>query len=189
MRWGVGMAPEYALITVCGAVFGVLLWWRWRLGSREAVAVLPPGLRAARLVFAESLFRSGGEVSITARVDRVYRNAAGVLVLVELKTRHAHRSHWSDVIELSAQRVAVMGQTGQAVAKHAYVLTETPGGRRSGSHRVELMAAEDVMALALRRESLLRGAKEAHRTRVPGLCRTCPFVAECGLPRSSLLDR
>ena len=183
------MALEYALITGCAAVVAVLLWRQWRHRSREAVAVLPPELRAARLAYAESLFRSGGEVSITARVDRAYRNAAGVLILVELKTRHAHRSHWSDVIELSAQRVAVMGQTGQAVAKHAYVLTETPGGRRSGSHRVELMAAEDVMALALRRESLLRGAKEPHRTRVPGLCRTCPFVAECGLPRSSLLDR
>jgi CRISPR-associated exonuclease Cas4 len=117
----------------------------------------PWELRAAPIVFAENVFRLDGVVSITATVDRVYRNASGLLVLVELKTRKASVSHWSDVIELSAQRVAVMGQTGRAVAKHAYVLTETPTGRRSGWHRVELISAEALTSMALRRESLLRG--------------------------------
>lgn len=167
--------------TLCvagGIVFVALVWWLW-----STAVALPRELRAASIVFAENVFRVDGAVSITARVDRVYRNAAGLLVLVELKTREASVSHWSDVIELSAQRLAVMGQTGQAVAKHAYILTETPDGRRSGWHRVELMSAEALTALALRRESLLRRSTEAEWTRVPGLCRTCPFVVECDPPR------
>ena len=177
-----------ALLTIAGIlVIALSLSTRRRVGS--ALVNLPRELRGARLVYAEHLFRVDGAVSITARVDRVYRDAAGLLVLVELKTRKANVSYWSDVIELSAQRVAVMEQTGQAVAKHAYVLTATPAGRRSGCHRVELMASEDVMALVLRREALLRGTKEADGTCVPGLCRTCPFVGECGWPRSKPLDQ
>ena len=173
------MDDDTALCIAGGITFGALVWQLW-----SAAVVLPWELRAARIVYAENVFRLDGAVSITARVDRVYRNAAGLLVLVELKTRKASVGHWSDVIELSAQRVAVMGQTSQAVAKHAYVLTETPAGRRSGWHRVELMSAEVLMALSLRRESLLRGRTEPEWTRVSGLCRTCPFVIECGSPRS-----
>ena len=172
------MDDENTLCIVVGIAFAALVWWLW-----STAVALPRELRAASIVFAEKVFRVDGAVSISARVDRVYRNAAGLLVLVELKTREASVSHRSDVIELSAQRVAVMGQTGQAVANHAYVLTETPAGRRSGWHRVELMSAEALMTLALRRDSLLRGTTEAERTRVPGLCRTCPFVVECNSPR------
>jgi len=134
------MASEAAFLLACFGMLGLLLWCRWRLRLRGTVVVLPAELRGARLVYAERLFRSTGAVSISARVDRVYRNAAGILVLVELKTRQANRRHDSDVIELSAQRVALMGQTGELVAKHAYVLTQMPAGNWSGVHRVELMS-------------------------------------------------
>lgn len=173
------MATEAVLLIAFLCGFAVLLWRRWRRDSRGTSIALPPELRNSQLVHAESQFRSPGLVSISARVDRVYRNPAGVLVLVEMKTRRASRGQASDVIELSAQRVALTGQTGQPVAAHAYVLTQTPAGSWSGAHRVELMSPDEVMALVLRRESLLRGAEAAHRTRAAGLCRTCPFVSEC----------
>lgn len=172
------MDDDTALCIAGGIAVAALVWRLW-----SAAVALPWELRAARIVYSENVFRFDGAVSIVARVDRVYRNEAGLLVLVELKTRKASVWHWSDVIELSAQRVAVMGQTGRAVAQHAYVLTETPAGRKSGWHRVELMNAEVLLALALRRESLLRGRTHAEWTRSPGLCRTCPFVIECGSPR------
>ena len=53
---------------------------------------MPPELRASRLAYAEQLFRSVGPVSVSARVDRAYRDQAGVVTLVELKTRKADRS-------------------------------------------------------------------------------------------------
>jgi len=143
------------------------------------VAVLPPELRRARLVYAERLFRSVGAVSVTAKVDRVYRNAAGALVLIELKTREANRTYWSDVIELSAQRVAVMGQTGEAVADHAYVLTDRPDGHRTGCHRVRLKPHNDLITFVARRRELLAGKIEPQPTRSSGMCRKCAFAWPC----------
>ena len=117
-----------ALDALAIALIGVLvcLWWLWRLHLGRPVDVLPPELRTAQLIYAERLFRSTGLVSITAKVDRVYRNGANELVLLELKTRCASRAYLSDVIELSAQRIAVMAQTGEPVSGHGYVLIEEP---------------------------------------------------------------
>lgn len=155
-----------------------LVLWRCRRSS-SAEARLPTELRGACLVYAERLFRSTGPVSITAKVDRVYRNAMGILVLVELKTREANRVYWADVIELSAQRFALMGQMGEAVADHAYVLTERPDGRRSGCHRVRLMASRNVIALATRRQELLLGEVEPQTACFRGMCRKCAFTRIC----------
>ena len=162
------------------ALVGVLavLWWLWRLNSGRTVAVLPPELRTAPLIYAERLFRYIGPVSITAKVDRVYRNAACELVLLELKTRPTNRVYPSDVIELSAQRVAVMAQTRMSVAGYAYVLIEMLD-RRTAWHRVELVRTEAVMALAVRRNALLAGDVDARCARSLGICRTCGFRREC----------
>jgi len=43
----------------------------------------------------------------------------GELVLVEVKTRQPSRAYLSDVIELSAQRIALMERTKEPVALHA----------------------------------------------------------------------
>ena len=85
-----------------------------------------PELRASRLAYAEQLFRSEGPASVSARVDRAYRNQAGVVTLVELKTREADRAYLSDVIELSAQRFALSSQTGEFVNAMGYVASESP---------------------------------------------------------------
>jgi CRISPR-associated exonuclease Cas4 len=99
------------------------------------------------LAFAERLFRSEGPVPLVAKLDRAYRNAAGVLVLIELKTRVTSRAYGSEVIELSAQRLALAAQTGDVVSDYAYVLTQHPDGRRTGWHLVRLLAHADVVAL------------------------------------------
>ena len=171
------MALDVAIITFIAVLAS--LWLLWCLHSARTVGTLPPELRTARLVYVERLFRSVGPVSISAKVDRVYRNAAGELVLLELKTRRASRAYLSDVIELSAQRIAVMAQTREPVVWHAYVLTEVPEGRRTAWHRVELIPPGDLMALALRRKALLAGEIDAHCARLPGMCRICGFRREC----------
>ncbi|MDI1339515.1 MAG: PD-(D/E)XK nuclease family protein [Burkholderiaceae bacterium] len=169
-----------AVAVVCFVVFVVVLWWH--LWPRPPEEELPPELCGTRLVYAERLFCSLGPVSITAKVDRVYRNAKEALILVGLKTRKANRAYRSDVIELSAQRLALMGQTGEAVADHAYVLTERPDGRRTGCHRVRLMEPVDLIALVERREKLLAGKAEPRPTCAPGMCQKCAFARLCDPP-------
>ncbi len=166
----------FVVIVWVGGLTVAIGWLRWlRLND----AGLPPELRGARLVYAERLFRSRGPVSITAKADRAYRNAKGALVLVELKTRKANRTYRSDVIELSAQRLALMDQTGERVTDHAYVLTERPDGRRTGCHRVRLMEPVDLIALVAQREQLLAGKVEPQTTCAPGMCQKCAFVRTC----------
>lgn len=173
------MGAEAAVIAGVAALT-LVLWWRRR--SSPVRAGLPPELRRARLAFAERLFRSEVPLPLVAKVDRAYRNSAGVLVLIELKTRAASRAYGSDVIELSAQRSALAAQTGDVVADYAYVLTQHPDGRRTGWHPVRLLAHADVVALVLRRKELLAGGAEPRLTDSPGVCRECVFVRACRPP-------
>lgn len=170
-----------AAVVIGVVALAVALWW-WRSRSNLHRARLLPELRSACLVYAEQLFRSAGPVSISAKVDRVYRNAAGVLVLVELKTRELNRTYQSDVIELSAQRLALMAQTGALVSDQAFVLTERPDGHRTGCHRVRLMSHGDVVSLVMRRQDLLTGKAAPEPACSPGLCRKCAFVLLCDPP-------
>ncbi len=175
------MRLEAATVVVVGAL-AVILWCRRRSGLGPCGAVLPPELRRTRLVYAERLLWSTGALPITAKVDRVYRNAAGALVLVELKARAANLAYWSDVIELSAQRVALMAQTGEVVADHGYVLTERQDGFRVGWHWVKLMTHADVIGLATRRQELLARKVNPQPICLPGMCRKCAFVHRCNPP-------
>lgn len=171
------MRLDAVVVTAIGAL-AALLWGMYRRAGPGEVW-LPPELRGARLVYTERLFRTGGPTSISARVDRVYCSAAGALVLVELKTRVANRTYLSDVIELSAQRLAVMAETGSAVSNYAFVLTEWPDGRKTGCHRVMLIPHIDLLALATRRQDLLAGVVEPRPTCSPGMCRKCTFFKQC----------
>ncbi|RTL48477.1 MAG: hypothetical protein EKK46_15910 [Rhodocyclaceae bacterium] len=170
------MVDESGILIIAAVLIG--LWsfrWRWAAGA------LPPELKTARLIYAERVFRSRGSITLTAKLDRAYRVGTGPLILVELKTRRSHRAYPSDVIELSAQRVAVQAQTGERVAEYAYVLVERPSGRKAGWYRVDLMAPADVVALALRREALLAGLIEPRCARSIWICQDCVFWPECRL--------
>jgi hypothetical protein len=90
-------------------------WLSARALRRSTLEWHPEELRAARLVYAEKTFRADGQPRIIARLDRAYR-VADHLVLVELKNRSIHRTYLSDVIELSAQKLAVEIATGQSVS-------------------------------------------------------------------------
>jgi hypothetical protein len=62
------------LITTC--------WWLRRRGEREADDRLPHPLRSARLAYGERVFRSNGQIRISARVNRGYRDGRGHLTLL-----------------------------------------------------------------------------------------------------------
>lgn len=131
---------------------------------------------------AERLFRSNGRIRISARVDRAYRDHAGQLTLVELKTRGRDMIYPSDVIELSAQRVALMAASGEAVSARAYVLVQGIDGEGRRVHRVDLLTEAQVAALAKRRQDLLSGEAQARRTCIRGLCDGCAFAKPCRKP-------
>ncbi len=165
----------------CGGALVAVLGWLW-LMRRRLLPGVPPELRGAQLAYAERLFRSSGFLPITARVDRAYRGAAGLLVLIELKTRGTDQVYLSDVIELSAQRVALMAETGEVVADYAFVLTEAPDSRPMSYHRVVLIGEAAIEQLVTKRHELIRGNSKP--TRIPNhtICQECAFRRRCYLP-------
>lgn len=169
------------LVLVVVVVVTFVVWQRRArsTGPELGLAWLPRELRGAKLVYAEQTFCAEGDITIIAKLDRGYRNPSGVIILVELKTRSANRPYFSDVIELSAQRLAVHAQTGERVAAFGYVLVQRPGRLFKSAHRVDLMSAEDVGALARRREYILNGHLVPRYTCSKGLCGGCAFMQEC----------
>ena len=171
------------LVSVTVVCFALILGL-WR--SRREIAVLaerasrPEALLNAKLVYMERLFRVFKPVRLVAKLDRAYRMPSGLIVLVELKCRRINRPFLSDVIQLSAQRMAVMGQTRQPVATYAYVMVKAPTRRALPIvHRVELMSDEQVVALVRRREEILAGRILPRRPSSLRTCDACAFQADC----------
>jgi CRISPR-associated exonuclease Cas4 len=171
------VAPA-ALIAV--VLLLVLVRWirRVRLVASER-AWRPLELQRAELAYVERLFRTRSPLRLVARVDRGYRQQDGSIVLVELKTRRTNRAYFSDIIELSAQRIAVQAQTGKRVAHHAYVLIQQVPSGRKVPHRVDLLPTDDVVALAQRREAILTKASVPCCARAESLCAECVFETPC----------
>lgn len=166
---------------VMGVAAGAALLWTlvrnaWR--PRTRTPQWPPEeLNEAGLTYVERRFRSDGPRSIVARVDQAYRNPHGLITLVELKTRAEDCVYPSDIIELSAQRLALSSETGERVATVAFVVVESEGRRMPW--RIKLMSTGEVLALAQRREDLLNGFTAPRATSHPGLCATCAYRARC----------
>jgi CRISPR-associated exonuclease Cas4 len=169
-------------VAACAVLVAVLALHR-RRGAAAKTAELasrPLALSAAKLVYMEEQFRIRTPIPLVARVDRVYREADGDLVLVELKTRRSDRVYVTDVIQLSVQRMAVKGQTRRRVAAHGFVSVQTPGGTAaSRAHRVKLLEPSDVVALYRRREDIVAGRVVPKYAESSSACRACAFRAHC----------
>ena len=138
----------------------------------------PQELRYARLAFAEKTFKTWRPIRLIARADRGYR-LNGELHLAEFKTRARAVAYASDVIELSAQRLAIEKSTGDRVSEIGYVLVQNPLGKRRSVHKVRLLPSADVIALAKRREAILNGRIVPKYTASQQLCSQCAYRAEC----------
>lgn len=160
----------------------LMLVWHCRLRSAVKERASRPGdLAHARLEYVEKLFKTRRPFLLTARVDRGYRVDDGSVVLVELKTRRQDRVYASDLIQLSAQKLAVEQQTGQRVASYAFVTVERvdqPGGRRR-SHRVTLLSKGDMVALQGRRNDVLVGRVAPTYAASLQACNVCAFRSRC----------
>lgn len=155
-------------------------WAAARTVRRRSMTVdqwMPDVLKDQTLAYSEQTFRSDDVRPVVARVDRAYRARNGLIVLVELKTRQADRVHPSDIIELSAQRVALAGQTGEPVARIGWVVVESSAGRTA--HRVTLMSPQAVRNLASRRDALLTGTAWPEFPAERGMCASCAYRRRC----------
>ena len=172
--------PELVLVGL-GALALLLAARRVWLFCIAAVdrAWLPGELKDAELVYSERSFRATRPLRLVARVDRAYRRLDGRIVLVELKTRTVARAYLSDVIELSAQRLALEAQTGERVDNCAYVVVQVNRHAAKIPRMVRLLAREEVIALAKRRDMILAGEVAPNCTRSTGLCVHCAFRRPC----------
>lgn len=140
---------SWVLIAIA-VVAAVVLWQRHR-ARRSDVFWRPLELRGAQTVFAERMFETLTAPPLVAKVDRGFR-ASGAIVLVELKTRRRPQAYRSDVIELSAQKLAVEEEAGETVKPFAYVVTQHPSTGERRHHRVRLLDAHELAQIARRRE-------------------------------------
>jgi CRISPR/Cas system-associated exonuclease Cas4 (RecB family) len=166
------------------AVVSVLIVLAWGLtGSvlarRHEKKWLPPALRDASLAYAERRFFAAKPWPLVARIDRAYRLADGRLVLTELKHRPKARAFPSDIVELSAQRVAIERASGETVSDVAFVVAEHPRSGQRTSIEVQLLDTAQVEQAAARHRLVMAGLATPRKTNVAGLCRGCAFAQHC----------
>lgn len=158
----------------------LLVAWHARRRGRDERASRPKALANAQLVYMEALFRIQEPIPLVAKVDRVYRLASGALVLVELKTRRQSRPYLTDVIQLSAQRLAIERQTGAVVEPYAFVTVLGVGrGRQFHSHRVALLDADALVRLHRRRQAILAMRVTLTYACSQAACLGCSLRSKC----------
>ncbi|MQA40577.1 PD-(D/E)XK nuclease family protein [Rugamonas aquatica] len=163
-----------AILVLIAAVL-VLLQYRGRR-SADPGAGMPRELRNATIAYSEKLFETMTPFHLVARVDRVYR-IGNMHYLLELKTRVRHSIYPNDIIELSAQRLAITASTDLQVSGTGYVATQVDGERRF--HRVNLLSGDQLVALYQRRRAILDGTIEPACNDGYALCAKCSYRAEC----------
>lgn len=170
------------VVAACIAAFG-LRRMRFVRATRVELGSRPGELAGASLLYVEKEFRIRGPIPLVARVDRAYRAADGEIVLVELKTRWRDRPYLTDVIQLSAEKMAIEGQTGLQVAEQAFVSVQRSARYASHrSHKVQLMPPSEIVALHRRREDVIAGRVAPRHARSAHACKGCAFRARCDRP-------
>jgi CRISPR/Cas system-associated exonuclease Cas4 (RecB family) len=163
------------------AILVMCLW----VGTRKAQirrteqAWLPEELRHARIEFAERHFYAKRPVRLIAKVDRVYKDERGTLFVTELKRRVKTQAYLSDVVELSAQKLAIERGGRRAVAEIGFVVIEHPVTQKRTPIRVRLLREHEIVPLAQRYVRLVDGGAIPDKANVAGLCRSCAYADRC----------
>lgn len=161
------------------------LWWFWTNFGRGIFARqehnrwLPAELQGATIAFAEKEFTARSPFPVGAIVDRAYRMSSGQLVLMELKQRERVKSFFSDVVELSVQKLAIEASGTGPVAPYAYIVCESPSTHRKTPLRVALLTQSEIIQLRDRHVALKTGRVIAKKADHFAMCEACGFRAEC----------
>ena len=174
------MSAVLCLSAFAGAILAATIWIAYRqwLELRE-YAWLPEELKGATLEFAERLFHTKWPFQLFAKIDRAYRTADGLLVLTELKRRFHQRAYRSDVVELSAQKLAIERGARRSVATVGFVVIEHPATRKRTPIPVSLLREGDLVALRQRYRLLALGAVVPEKANDMRLCRSCAYADRC----------
>lgn len=141
-------------------------------------ARMPAEIANGKLVISEKVFYRQGSRPFAAKTDQGFLTPEGWLVLVETKTRR--RMSASDLVQLSAQAVAIAGSKGNRwrVANWGYVRL-APEGAKSYYQRVELMHASRVDQLWDRWRALKDGQVNPVARPKPSRCSKCALKTKC----------
>jgi len=128
-------------------------------------------------------------VNILREADRTSIPEAAKKHGVSDQTIYNWRQHFggleaADVIELSVERAAIIGATGEFVSPVGYVVVHEPGTVRRWTHRVRLLDQGKLQLLAQRRQAILDGDIPPRVAANLGTCRRCAFATECGSTRN-----
>lgn len=144
----------------------------------SGVRWLPTDLAGSWLVFAEKTFSIDHPIRLIVRVDRVYYDGTA-MILLELKTRFAETVYASDIIELSAQRLAVQYQTRAQAYDFAFVLLQHPLTHRRVLRKVSLLSEHEILDIDNRRRLLMLGTLKPRHAINSECCRRCEYRQEC----------
>lgn len=170
------------------ALFVIAGWWIWRLNNahdirRADTGWLPTELKNAMLVYSEKQFRTNTPFPLVARIDRGYQAPNNTIVLVDFKRRKRQIAYLSDIVEISAQRVAMRGNGVSNVAMHAYVVVIDPDTNSKTPIRIDLEDEASVERRRNHRNALLNGSAIPSRTRHKGICDGCGHQGYCQGPQ------
>lgn len=172
------MRRDFISVSIVGVVRALASALRRARARLTRPGWIPADLAGSRLVFAEKTFSIDLPIKLTARVDRAYYDGIAI-TLMELKTRYAKRVHASDIIELSAQRLAVQGSTGERAYNFGYIVLQHPVTSRRTTHKVSLLSQEDVIGIAVRRRLVMQEALFPRNVDDTRCCLRCEYLAEC----------
>lgn len=171
------MTAVVVLVLLAGFFFLALVIRISRVTLREE-HWLPRKIAAGKLIFSEQIFTGPAHIPIVAKVDRAYASE-GQLHLVELKARRDGRAHETDIIEMSAQRVAVQATTGMNVSLTGFVMIEHPDSHRRVVRAANLLSCEQVAGLIVRRRAILDGIEQPKEACAKTRCARCEYHNEC----------
>lgn len=144
---------------------------------------MPAEIATAQLVTSEKTYRRRGERPFFAKVDQGFRTTDGRLVLVETKNRM--RVSLADVVQLSAQSIALHSEVGDTLGRpchYGYIRTQLLGG--PPRYRAFQLYPESVIDQLVDRYQALRLHQRAPEIRPhPSRCGGCAFRLPCRAAR------
>jgi CRISPR-associated exonuclease Cas4 len=140
---------------------------------------LPGELKAASLEFAERVFYTKWPFPLYAKIDRAYRTPDGGLVLTELKRRFKRQAYRSDMVELSAQKLAIERGARRRIAATGLVVVEHPITKERTPIPVTLLLEDEIAVLRRRYQLLVDGTVTPDKANDMRLCRSCAYVDRC----------
>lgn len=171
----------FLVITICLCFAG---WWLWQRAKILAIrsmdaAWLPAELAGATLRYSERKFFTQSPFPLVARIDRGYMTSTHGIVLVDFKRRRLKRTYLSDIVEISAQRVAMIGAGVKKVAMHAYVVVIDPETNWKTAIRIQLENEASIAKRHVRYRAIRNGAVKPNHTTQRRMCDFCGHSEYC----------